>query len=163
MFAGPIQSRDESTKAIRSTAYAMMKAFLTQDVATFKSHSAKRTLDLVALTYEAAQQEPRFQQELKNAHITNVDQFMGYFMLGLATQYLQAAPVPPEAAAARVSNDSTITFVNNSLAKIIVGDSEFARAIKSGRQWKIDLTDTLKKAIIKEITNPDMRARIKSL
>src|SRR6185436_11770626 len=47
-------SRDESTKAIRATAYSMMKAFLTQDVSTFKRLSAKRTLQLVSLTFEAA-------------------------------------------------------------------------------------------------------------
>jgi hypothetical protein len=34
------RSRDEATKDIRKTAYEMMKAFLTQDVATFKRHSA---------------------------------------------------------------------------------------------------------------------------
>ena len=156
-------SRDESTKTIRSTAYAMMKAFLTQDVATFKRHSAKRTLDLVSLTYEAARQDPRYQQELQNARITNADQFMGYFMLGLATQYLQAAPMPPEAAATRVANESTIAFITDSEAKIIVGDSEFARARRLGREWKIDLTDTLKKAVLREVTNPELRARIKSL
>ena len=36
-------SRDKAEKAIRAAAYEMMKAFLTQDVTTFKRHSAKRT------------------------------------------------------------------------------------------------------------------------
>src|SRR5712692_12038934 len=82
-------SRDESTKAIRAAAYEMMKAFLTQDVATFKRHSAKRTLDLVGLVYEAAREDPRYQQDLQNARITNADQFLGYFLQGMANQYLQ--------------------------------------------------------------------------
>ena len=168
LSASPAQSRhtpsrDESTKAIRATAYDMMKAFLTQDVATFKRHSAKRTLELVALTYEAARQDPRYQQELQNARITNADQFLGYFMLGLATQYFQAAPMSPEAAARRVANDSIVSFISDSDAKIILGDSEFARARRVARDWKIDLTDSLKRAVLKEVTNPELRARIKSL
>jgi hypothetical protein len=77
-------SRDESTKAIRATAYSMMKAFLTQDVATFKRLSAKRTLQLVSLTFEAAREDSQYKQELQNAHITNADQFLGYFLQGMA-------------------------------------------------------------------------------
>src|SRR5438552_6730656 len=86
-------SRAESEKAIRASAYEMMKAFLTQDVATFKRHSAKRTLDLIDLAYESARQDPLYQQELQKAHITNSDQFLGYFMLGMANQYLQDFPL----------------------------------------------------------------------
>jgi len=156
-------ARDEATKAIRKSAYEMMKAFLTQDVATFKRHSAKRTLDLIALAYEAARQDPLLQQELQKAHITNSDQFLGYFMLGMATQYLQAMPLSPEAAAIRVSHDSTVSFISDSEARIAVGASGFARARLAARAWKIDLTDWLKKAVLEEVKNPELRARIKSL
>jgi hypothetical protein len=156
-------SRDEATKAIRKSAHEMMKAFLTQDVATFKRHSAKRTLALIDLAYEAARQDPLYQQELQKARITNSNQFLGYFMLGMATQYLQAMPLSPEAAATRVANDSTVSFISNSEARIAVGDSGFARARLVAREWKIDLTDWLKKAVLKEVTNPELRARIKSL
>ena len=156
-------SRDQSEKAIRKSAYEMMKAFLTQDVASFKRHSAKRTLDLIDLAYEAARQDPLYQQELQKAHITNSDQFLGYFMLGMANQYLQDFPLSPEAAAIRVSKDSTVSFISDSEARIAVGDSGFARARLVARVWKIDLTDSLKKPVLKEITNPALRARIKSL
>lgn len=156
-------SRYDATKAIRATAYEMMKAFLTQDVATFKRHSAKRTLDLIDLAYEAARQDPLYQQELQKAHISNADQFLGYFMLGMASQYLQAMPQSPEAAAIRVANDSTVSFISDSEARIAVGDSGFARARLVARVWKIDLTDWLKKAVLKEVKDPDLRARIKSL
>jgi len=156
-------SRDESTKAIRATAYEMMKAFLTQDAATFQRHSAKRTLELVRLTYEAARQDPAYQQELQKARITNAEQFLSYFMLGMATQYLQAMPLSPEAAARRVASDSTISFISDSEARIVLGDSGFARARLVARQWKIDLTDWLKKGVLKEVKNPELRARIKSL
>ena len=156
-------SRDESTKAIRASAYEMMKAFLTQDVATFKRHSAKRTLDLVRLTYEAARQDPRYQQELQNAKITNADQFLGYFLQGVATQYLQNMPLSPEAAARHVANDSTVSFVTDSEARIIAGENEVAHARLVARVWKIDLTDSLKKAVLREVTNPELRAKIKSL
>lgn len=156
-------SRDKSEKAIRASAYEMMKAFLTQDVATFKRHSAKRTMELVSLVYEAARQDPRYQQELQNARISNANQFLGYFLQGMANQYLQSVPLPPEAAARRAANESTVTFISDSEATIVAGDSEFARARLVAKQWKIDLTDTLKKAVINEITNPELRARIKSL
>jgi hypothetical protein len=156
-------SRDESTKAIRATAYEMMKAFLTQDVATFKRHSAKRTLDLVSLTYEAARQDPRYQQELQNAHITNADQFLGYFLQGVATQYLQNMPLSPEAAARHVANDSTVSFITDTEARIMTGENEVAHARLVARAWKIDLTDSLKKAVLREVTNPELRAKIKSL
>jgi hypothetical protein len=156
-------SRDESTKAIRASAYEMMKAFLTQDVATFKRHSAKRTLDLVSLTYEAARQDPRYQQELQNAKITNADQFLGYFLQGVATQYLQNMPLSPEAAARHVANDSTVSFVTDSEARIMTGENEVAHARLVARVWKIDLTDSLKKAVLKEVNNPELRAKIKSL
>jgi hypothetical protein len=156
-------SRDESEKAIRKSAYEMMKAFLTQDVATFKRHSAKRTLELIDLAYEAARQDPVYQQELQKAHIANSDQFLSYFMLGMANQYLQAIPLSPEAAAIRVANDSTVSFVSDSEARITVSDSRFARASLVARVWKIDLTDWLKKAVLKEVKDPDLRARIKSL
>lgn len=156
-------SRDDATRAIRATAYEMMKAFLTSDVATFKRHSAKRTLDLVALVFEAARQDPRYQPELQKAGITTADQFLGYFLQGMSTQYLQAVPLSPEAAARRVANDSTISFVSDSQARILAGESEVARAKLAGRVWKIDLTDALKKALLKEINNPELRARIKSL
>ena len=156
-------SRDKAEKAIRVAAYEMMKAFLTQDVATFRRHSAKRTLDLVSLVFEAARQDPRYQQELQNARITNADQFLGYFLQGMANQYLQATPVSPEAAARRVANDSTVSFTSDSEARIVGGDSEIARARLVKGEWKIDLTDSLKKAVLKEINNPELRARIKSL
>jgi hypothetical protein len=156
-------SRAESEKAIRKSAYEMMKAFLTQDVPTFKRHSAKRTLDLIDLAYEAARQDPLLQQELQKAHITNSDQFLSYFMLGMANQYLQAMPLPPEAAAIRVANDSTVSFISDSEARIVVGDSGFARARLVARVWKIDLTDWLKKAVLEEVKDPELRARIKSL
>ncbi|HEY3138537.1 MAG TPA: hypothetical protein VGL29_21110 [Blastocatellia bacterium] len=156
-------SRDESAKAIRATAYEMMKAFLTQDVATFRRHSAKRTLDLVALVYEAVRQDPRYQQELQNARITNADQFLGYFMLGMATQYLQAMPLSPEAAARRVANDSTVTFISDYQARITLGDSQVAQARLLGRQWKIDLTDWLKRPVLKEVKDPELRAKIQKL
>jgi hypothetical protein len=156
-------SRDESTKAIRAKAYEMMKAFLTIDVQTFKRHAAKRTLDLVSLVYEAARQDPRYQQELQNAHITNVDQFLGYFLQGVATQYLQNMPLSPEAAARHVANDSAVSFVTDTEARIMTGENEVARARLVARVWKIDLTDSLKKAVLKEVTNPELRAKIKSL
>jgi hypothetical protein len=156
-------SRAESEKAIRKAAYEMMKAFLTNDVATFKRHSAKRTLDLIDLAYEAARQDPLLQQELNKAHIANADQFLGYFMLGMANQYLQAMPLSPEAAALKVANDSTVSFISDSEARIGVGDSAFARAKLVAREWKIDLTDWLKKAVLKEVKDPNLRARIKSL
>lgn len=165
--ASPTQSqkpsRDEATKAIRATAYEMMKAFLTQDMNTFKRHSAKRTLELINLAYEAARQDPLYQQELQKARITNAEQFLSYFLLGMANQYLQAAPISPEAAAKRVANDSTVSFISDSEARIVVGDSGFARARLVARAWKIDLTDWLKKAVLEEVKDPELRARIKSL
>ena len=161
--SSPSRTRVEPTAAIRATAYQMMKAFLTQDVATFKRHAAPRTLKLVSLVYEGARQDPRYQPEMQKARITNADQFLGYFMLGLATQYLQGVPLPPEAAARRVANDSTISFVNDSEANITIAGSVFARARRVARDWKIDLADSLKKSVLKEITDPDLRARIKSL
>lgn len=156
-------SREEATKAIRATTYDMMKAFLTQDVASFKRHSAKRTLELVSLTYEAAQKDPRYQGELQSAGVTNVDQFLGYFMLGLATQYLQTVPLSPEAAAKHVANDSTVTFTSDTAANIAVTNIAVARARLAGKQWKIDLTDWLKKGVLKEVNDPAIRARIKAL
>ncbi len=159
----PKPSRDESTKAIRASAYEMMKAFLTQDVATFKRHSAKRTLELVSLTYEAARQDPRYQQELQDAHITNADQFLGYFLQGVATQYLQNMPLSPEAAARHVANDSAVSFVTDSDARIMTGENEVARARLVAKAWKIDLTDSLKKPVLREVNDPALRAKIKSL
>jgi hypothetical protein len=156
-------SREEATKAIRKTAYEMMKAFLTQDVETFKRHSAKRTLDLIELAYQGARQEPRYQLEFQKAGITNADQFLSYFMLGMATQYLQSMPLTPEAAAARVANESTVTFVTDSEARIILRGTGFARAKLFARAWKIDLTDWLKQPVLKEVSDPELRAKIKSL
>jgi hypothetical protein len=157
------QSREEATKAIRKTAYEMMKAFLTQDLATFKRHSAKRTLDLIELAYQAARQEPRYQEEFQKAGINNTDQFLNYFMLGMATQYLQGMPISPDAAAARVANDSTVTFVSDAEARIVLRGTGFARAKLVSRAWKIDLTDWLKEPVLKEVSNPELRARIKAL
>src|SRR5262245_36430090 len=95
-------SRADSEKVIRKTAYEMMKAFLTQDVPVFRRHSARRTLELVSIVYEAARRDPTYQQELQKARINNADQFLGYFLLGMANQYLQAVPLSPEAAAIKV-------------------------------------------------------------
>ena len=156
-------SREASERAIRKAAYEMMKAFLTQDVATFKRHSAKRTLDLIDLAYESARLDPIYQQELQKARITNADQFLGYFMQGMANQYLQEMPLSPEAAAIHVSKDSTVSFISDSEARMALGDSGFARARLIAREWKIDLTDWLKKGVLKEVKNPELRARIKSL
>ena len=156
-------SRAESEKAIRKSAYEMMKAFLTQDVATFKRYSAKRTLDLIDLAYVAARQDPRYQQELQKANIANTEQFLGYFLQGMANQYLQAVPLSPEAAALKVSKDSTVTFLSDSEARIAVAASGFARARLLARVWKIDLTDWLKKAVLGEVKDPELRAKIQRL
>jgi hypothetical protein len=156
-------SRADAEMAIRKSAYEMMKAFLTQDVEVFKRHSAKRTLDLINLTYEAALKDPAYQQELQKARITNPDQFLSYFMLGLATQYLQAMPLSPEAAALKVANESTVSFLSDSEARIVVGNSGFARARVAAGMWKIDLTDWLKISVLKEVKDPELRARIQRL
>ena len=156
-------SQDEATRAIRKSAYEMMKAFLTQDVASFKRYSAKRTLDLIDLAYEAARQEPRYQQELQKANIVNTEQFLGYFLQGMANQYLQAVPMSPEAAALKVSRDSTVTFLSDTEARIAVAASGFARAKLLARVWKIDLTDWLKKAVLGEVKDPELRAKIQRL
>jgi len=156
-------SRAESEKTIRKTAYEMMKAFLTQDVAVFKRHSAKRTLDLINLTYEATRQDSAYQQELHKANITNADQFLGYFMLGMATQYLQAMPLSPEAAARKIANDSAVSFISDSEARIALGNSGFARAKLSAGAWKIDLTDWLKPSVLKEVKDPELKAKIQRL
>ena len=156
-------SRAESEKAIRKSAYEMMKAFLTQDVASFKRYSAKRTLDLIDLAYEAARQEPRYQQELQKANIVNTEQFLGFFLQGMANQYLQAVPMSPEAAALKVSRDSTVTFLSDTEARIAVAASGFARAKLLARVWKIDLTDWLKKAVLGEVKDPELRAKIQRL
>ena len=157
-------SRAESEKTIRKTAYTMMKAFLIQDVAVFKRHSAKRTLELVNLAYEAARRDPIYQQELQKAGITNPDQFLNYFLLGMANQYLQAVPLSPEAAAIKVSNESTVTFISDTEARISLAGSGFARAARQAAgAWKLDLTDWLKRSVLKEIKDPELRARIQKL
>lgn len=156
-------TRDQATKAIRDSIFETMKAFLTGDVKTLKRLSTQRTFDLINLVYEAARQDPRLREELRNARVTNADEFLRFFMQGMANQYLQAAPMPPEQAARKVANDAVISFANQSEARIMVGESEFARAKRSAREWKIDLADSLKKAVLREVKNPEMRARIKSL
>lgn len=156
-------SRDQAEKAIRTSIFETMKAFLTGDVKTLKQRSAQRTLDLVNLVYEAAREDSRLQEELRNARVTNADEFLGFFMQGMANQYLQASPMPPEQAARRVANDAVVSFTSQSEARIMVGDSEFARAKLVAREWRIDLTDSLKKAVLREVKKPEMRARIKSL
>ena len=156
-------SRNQSEQAIRASIFETMKAFLTVDVKALKQRSTKRTLDLVSLVYEAAREDPRLHEELQSARITSADEFLRFFMQGMANQYLQATPIPPEQAARRVANDAVVSFTSDSEARILVRDSEFARAKLVARQWKIDLTDSLKRAVLKEVTNPEMRARIKSL
>lgn len=156
-------SRDLATKAIRESIFKTMRAFLTGDVKTFKHRSAKRTLNLVNLAYEMARTDSRLQEELRNARITSADEFLGFFMQGMANQYLQASPVPPEQAARRVANDVVVSFAGQSEARILMGESEFARAKLVAGEWRIDLTDSLKKAVLREVKNPEMRARIKSL
>jgi hypothetical protein len=156
-------SRVQAEKAIRTSIFETMKAFLTGDIKTLRQRSAQRTLDLVNLVYEAAKEDPRLQEELRSARITNADEFLRFFMQGMANQYLQAAPMPPEQAARRAANDAVISFTSDSEARILVRDSEFARAKLVSREWKIDLTDSLKKAVLNEVKNPEMRARIKSL
>ena len=156
-------SRGESEKAMRKSAYEMMRAFLNQDVAVFKRHSAKRTLELITLTYEAARKDPAYQQELAKAGIASPDEFLSYFMLGMATQYLQAVPLSPEAAAIKVANESTVSFISDSEARIVVANSGFARARLTAGAWKIDLTDWLKPSVLKEVKDPELRARIQKL
>jgi hypothetical protein len=56
-----------------------------------------------------------------------------------------------------------VSFVSNSEARILAGDSEVARARLVARQWKIDLTDALKRAVLREVKDPELRERIKSL
>lgn len=156
-------SRDQATNAIRESIFKTMKAFLTGDVKTVKRFSAQRTLDLINLVYEAAREDPGLREDLRNARVTNADEFLRFFMQGIANQYLQAAPMQPEQAARKVANEAVISFSNQSEARIVVGESDFARAKLAAREWKIDLSDSLKKAVLGEVKNPEMRARIKSL
>jgi hypothetical protein len=155
-------SRAQAEKAIRTSIFETMKAFLTGDIKTLKQRTAQRTLDLVNLVYEAAREDPDLQNELRNARISNPDEFLRFFMQGMANQYLQAAPMAPEQAATRVAKDAVVSFISDSEAKIIVAGSEFAGAKLVAKAWRIDLTDSLKKAVLKEVKNPEMRARIKS-
>lgn len=155
--------RAESEKAIRKAAYEMMKAFLTQDVATFKRLTTKRTLDLIDLTYEAARRDPTYQQELQKANINTADQFLRYFIVGMSNQYLQSVPLSPEAASIKVANESTITFNTDSDARIVLANSGFARARLTARAWRIDLADWLKRSVLSDIKDPELRARIQRL
>jgi len=156
-------SREQASAAIRQSAYEMMKAFLTVDARTFKQRASRRTLQLVTLVFEAARVDPKFQDELRTARITNPEEFLTYFLQGMANRYLQSVPLSPEAAARKAVDASVISFVNDSEAKILVGDSEFAGAKLVAKEWKIDLTETLRKPVLKEITDPVMRAKIASL
>lgn len=156
-------SRDQAEQAIRASIFETMKAFLTGDVKTLKQRSAKRTFDLINLVYEAARQDPRMQEDLRRARITNADEFLRFFITGMASQYLQAAPMPPEQAARSLLKDAVVSFTSDSEARILVRDSGFARARLVGREWKIDLADSLKNAVLNEVKDPEMRVRIKSL
>ena len=112
----------------------------------------------------SARQDPRYQQELQKARITNADQFLGYFLQGMANQYLQAMPLISRS---RGTEESPTTQPLRSSAiprpDRRRGDSGFARARLVAQAWKIDLTDWLKKAVLKEIKDPELRAKIKSL
>lgn len=156
-------SREQASIAIRQSAYEMMKAFLTVDARTFKQRASRRTLQLVTLVFEAARVDPKFQDELRNARITNPDEFLTYFLQGMANRYLQSIPLSPEAAARKAVDAAVISFVNDSEARILVNDSEFAGAKLVAKEWKIDLTETLRKPVLKEINDPVMRAKIASL
>ena len=75
-----------------------MKAFLTQDVAVFKRYSGSvhgsDKPDLRSAARHA------YQQELQKANITTQTS-SELFHAGMATQYLQAMPLSPEAAATK--------------------------------------------------------------
>ena len=142
----------------------MMKAFLTQDVATFKRLSAKRTLQLVSLTFEAAREDSQYKQELANRSYHQCRPVSGLLPAGHGKSVSSSRPAlarsaPPDA---RLTTHPSLSSADSE-ARIAAGNSEVARARLVGKEWKIDLTDWLKRGVLAEVKDPQMRARIKSL
>jgi hypothetical protein len=159
---GSAQSRVEAEKAIRQATFETMKAFILADARSFKLRVTQRTIQLLSLAQDALRQDGRYSEELRRAGINNFDQFLEYIFRNLSPQFAALAPASPEKAAEKVASQSQISFINNSEAKILFNNAELARARLAGSRWQIDLTDMIKKILLEEITDPQMKAKIKN-
>jgi hypothetical protein len=159
-FPSAAQSPADSEKAIRRAAYETTKAFLSANVRLFKQNVTDRSISVLRSTFDLFQQNPKSKSELQRAGVASFDQFLEYIMLGMAPRL--AGPLAPDKAAEKISGESQISFINKAEAKILFNNSEFARARLSRAQWKIDLTATIKRILLEEVEDPQMKARIKT-
>ncbi|MEW6208447.1 MAG: hypothetical protein AB1631_08765 [Acidobacteriota bacterium] len=162
IYACPVsaQSPADAERAIRRTAYETTKAFLSANVRLFKQNVTERSISVLRSTFDLFQQNPKSKDELQRAGVASFDQFLEYIMLGMSPRL--AGPLAPDKAAEKISNESQLAFISNTEAKILFNNSEFARARLSRAQWKIDLTTTIKRILLEEVEDPQMKAKIKN-
>ncbi len=154
------QSRADAEKAIRRSAYETTKAFLSANVRVFKQNVTERSISVFRSTFDLFRQDAKYRDDLQRAGVSSFDQFLEYIMLGMSPRL--AGPLAPAKAAEKISNESQMSFINNAEAKILFNNSEFARALLSRGQWKIDLTQTIKRILLEEVGDPQMKAKIKN-
>lgn len=159
-FSASAQSRADAEKAIRRSAYETTKAFLSASVKSFRQNVTERSISVFRSTFDLFRQDAKYKDELQRAGVTTFDQFLEYIMLGMSPRL--AGPLTPDKAAEKISTESQMSFISNSEAKILFNNSEFARARLSAGQWKIDLTSTIKRILLEEVENPQMKAKIKT-
>lgn len=154
------QSRADAEKAIRRAAYETTKAFLTANVKNFRQNVTERSISVFRSTFDLFRQDAKYKDEMQRAGVTSFDQFLEYIMLGMSSRL--AGPLAPDKAAEKISAESQTSFISNGEAKILFNNSEFARARLIGAQWKIDLTSTIKRILLEEVEDPQMKAKIKN-
>jgi hypothetical protein len=137
----------------------MALATLKGDAAKFKKHAAKRTLGLYDLVFAELSSNPAVKEHFQNSGVTTGE---GFLELGMRAVASHAAAMPAEKleSLAREQASGDLKFVSDTEATG-VGPAGTYRAVLENNDWKIDITDILKKTYLQSLPlGPDSKARI---
>jgi hypothetical protein len=156
------QSREQSERLIRTALYETALSSLTGDVKLYRSHIARRTLELNRLVFEGLKEVPDYAEMLTENKLDTADKFLDMMFVQGASQYAKLSRNEMEQRA-HAQADGTLTFLNDQEVVLQFGGSTL-RIVYEDQGWKVDETEASKKLFLQNFQfKPETRAKIEKL
>jgi hypothetical protein len=156
------QSRDQSEPLIRTALYETALSSLTGDVKLYRSHVARRTLELNRLVFEGLKEVPDYAEMLTENKLDTADKFLDMMFVQGASQYAKLSRNEMEQRA-HAQADGPLTFLNDQEVVLQFGGSTL-RIVYEDQGWKVDETEASKKLFLQNFQfKPETRAKIEKL
>ncbi len=155
----PSLDRAESERAIRASLYEVSLAMLTGDADQVRRRAAQRTLDFHDLLFAELSLIQRFRDQLRREGVKTGADFLNFTMRTVARQ-MASTPRERLEELARQQSAIPLTFLSDTEATG-QNTSGTIRAVFERGEWRIDLTDPLRRYYLRTVHFSDeSKARI---